>query len=117
MAVPRDLPPHVSLPVSHLLGRTRLALAELRLSQAKVRDAHAADDRERSRPSFPRVEPPVASERSGASAPGGATSRRVDETVIVDFIDEIDEAQPVFQPGLLPEDMGLALAESAAGES
>ena len=124
MAVPRDLPSNVSLPVSYLLGRTRLALAELRLTQAKARDDHAAADREKARPDFPRIEP--------KDAPGGGAGRfgvalssqptegggaRIDETVIIDFIDEMDEAQPAFVPSLLPEDMGLTLAESAAGES
>ena len=113
VAVPRDLPPHVFLPVSYLLGRTRLALAELRLIQAKARDAHAAADRDKARPAFPRAEPLVGSKASGIGAQTGS----VDETVIVDFIDEIDEAQPSFQPGLLPEDIGLTLAESAAGKT
>ena len=42
VAVPRDLLPGLSLPVSRLLGRTRLALAELRLSQAKVRGSSSS---------------------------------------------------------------------------
>ena len=112
MAVPRDLPPQVSLPVSYLLGRTRLALAELRLVQAKARDDHAAADREKARPDFPRMQSLGGSHaRSGGGAGGG-----IDAAVIVDFIDETDEAQPAFLPSLLPEDMGLTLAESAAGE-
>jgi hypothetical protein len=52
---PRDLDPAVSLPVSRLLARVRLALAELHLSMARARDAHAADDRQKKRPKYPLV--------------------------------------------------------------
>lgn len=125
--MPRDLPSNVSLPVSYLLGRTRLALAELRLTQAKARDDHAAADRQKARPDFPRIgveEGGISGGRHSGKGPtaGGLDSSasahppRVDETVIIDFIDEMDEAQPAFVPSLLPEDMGLTLAESAAGE-
>lgn len=55
VATPRDLAPTVTLPVSRLLGRTRLALAELRLTQAHVRDANAMEDREKIRPDFPKA--------------------------------------------------------------
>ncbi len=137
-AVPRDLPPQMTLPVSLLLGRTRLALAELRLEQARARDQHAVADREKVRPAFPRAggdaaveanahhadhaapakkgkkpaappPPPVASppkpkgrrgSKTGApvaSASGvdPAVNLNVDDTVIIDFIDEMDEAEPV----------------------
>lgn len=54
-ACPRDLDHTISLPVSRLLARVRLALAELRLMQARARDAHAAEDRSRKRPKYPQV--------------------------------------------------------------
>jgi hypothetical protein len=103
--------------------------------QAKARDFHAAEDREKARPPFPRVGEDqedykkalatmVTKGKKGEQPPvekrvleTTAIKSDIDETVIVDFIDEMDEALPAFQPSLLPEDMGLTLAESAAGEA
>lgn len=50
------------------------------------------------------------------AAPAEDPKLPIEETVIIDFIDEMDEAMPSFVPNLLPEDIALTLAESAAGE-
>ena len=46
-ANPRDLYPGLSLPVSRLLARTRLALADLHLSVAQARIRHKMEDRDK----------------------------------------------------------------------
>lgn len=119
--------------MSRLLGRARLALAELRLAQAMARDENAAQDREYARPQFPKNNGEMAGGGGGGAAAGKGRKGKmaaaaayaaaypagagagVEETVIIDFIDEMEDATPAFQPGLLPEDMALTLAESAAG--
>lgn len=53
--VPRDLDPAVVVPVSRLLARTRLALAELLLLQAAARDDNKEADQAKLRPKYPRM--------------------------------------------------------------
>ncbi|MEW5319069.1 MAG: hypothetical protein WDW38_010242 [Sanguina aurantia] len=91
--VPRDLDPAVVVPVSRLLARTRLALAELQLLQAAARDANRAADQARLRPKYPRMK------------------GREDE-VVVHYIDSISAAPATTV--MQPEDSALALAASAA---
>uniref|UniRef100_A0A7S3QYI0 Uncharacterized protein n=1 Tax=Dunaliella tertiolecta TaxID=3047 RepID=A0A7S3QYI0_DUNTE len=100
VAAPRDLEHSTSLPVSRLLARVRLALAGLRLMQARARDAHAAEDRNNVRPKYPLM----------------ATGSREEESVVVEFIDAMEGACGPSGIGAMmpPEDTALTLAISAA---
>ncbi len=126
---PRDLHPTISMPVARLLARVRLALAELRLMQARARDAHAADDRQKKRPKYPVVatgeqeaEAVVVEVRAARLSCDAARPRscsRVRSTPCgtcacsrAQFIDAMEP--PEVSTSLLPEDTALALAISAA---